>query len=417
MTFLKHYQACPRSGYFYAAHKGAMQNDAMVRGSALHTILERAVNLMIEQGEQTIPPELVKALVNEVLAEDAVPFAEHDYMREAAYRWAAEWTVDPAAVIACEQLVVLELGGWQVRGKVDFAEAQAGGMVVRVADWKSSRAAPAYEEIARKRADGSLAAKNFQLVLYALLLAFGVPVREEWAECDTCGGDGFAQNTDARAPCEQCAGEGKVRHEIAEPLPLAQRAEQFDLSLIYPGIKDREGLMLRRSVSLTRLELGEYRESLAGLMARVERSELQDDWPAVISDEGCSECPCRPLCPIPNELRDHAGAINTLEQAAEASEVLDRRDDQNRALRKEIKLFAKARNLEIRYGADKAWRFVVSETERIPDKEEMWAAVDRAAQYGEPFQRADYVKTTNGTNFTAVRLTADELEEERNAQG
>src|SRR5205085_1127581 len=142
-----------------------------------------------QAGEETIPPEIVKAIVNEVLADPQfhVPIDEHDYLRESAYRWASNFVVPPQEqILALESLFVLDLGGFQVRGKIDYAEALDGGAAVAVKDWKSSRALPAFEEIARKRPDGSLAAKNMQLIVYALLLAFGVPVRfEECPECAT----------------------------------------------------------------------------------------------------------------------------------------------------------------------------------------------------------------------------------------
>ena len=97
------------------------------------------------------------------------------------------------------------------------------------------------------------------------------------------------------------------------------RARRFDMEFVYPGIEDREGRMLRRSMSLTRPELDEYRESLRGLIARLRHSEDSGDWPAVVSDEACSICPTSQECPIPRELRDHRGEIRSVEQAAEAA--------------------------------------------------------------------------------------------------
>jgi hypothetical protein len=82
---------------------------------------------------------------------------------------------------------------YEVRARIDFAEVLEHGAVCAVRDYKSSYAAPPYDEVARKRRDGSLAAKSFQLILYALCLAYGVPVREE--ECSQCGGDGGVDTT------------------------------------------------------------------------------------------------------------------------------------------------------------------------------------------------------------------------------
>lgn len=417
MTFLRHYNGCPRSGFFYAEHKGLASTMEMVRGSAEHTILQCAVELMIALGEPSIPPELVKVIVNEVFAEQHVPFEEQDYVRESVYRWAEETTIDPSQVIACETLIVLELAGWQVRCKIDFAETQ--GRTVLVQDYKSSRGGvPGYEEIARKRPDGSLVAKQVQLILYALALAYGKAMRVE--ECPYCAGSGtISCEHDDQQPaivalqddsCIDCDGRGY--REVIEPFPLAAHAEQFDLELMFPGIEDREGKMVRRSVSLLRSELAEYRESLIGLLKRVGESECTGDWPAIESDAACSECPARSQCPIPVELKDHAGVINTLEEAAEACEVFERRKAQQDALRKEIKLFAKPSRQCIRFGKDREYRWVYGESDRIDKKELMFDAVQRAVEYGEPFERAAFVKTVGGESFTAVTLTEDELADE-----
>jgi hypothetical protein len=398
-TLLRHYNACPRSAYLYALHKGDASTPEMQRGSGLHAVTERGTSLAIEQGEPFVPPEIVKAIVNEVLAdpEFAIPVEEHDYLRESAYRWAAEWAVDPVSVVAVETLFVLQLGGYEVRCRIDFAELRERGAVVYVADYKSSRAAPSFEDVSRKRPDGSLMAKNFQLVLYALVLAFGVPVRVEMRWQD----DGLPNG-------------GLVgrRVEVPEPFPVAGRAQRFDLEFVFPGIEDRDGKMLRRPVTLTRLELEEYRASLEGLLARLAHSEESGDWPAIQSDAACSECPASSLCPIPTELRDHRGTINSLEQAREAAEVLDRRDAINAAVRKEIKAFAKAHETPIRYGADKVLEFGYTESERIADKDAMWADMDRAVRFGEPFDRARYVKVVKSTPFRQRTLSADELAEE-----
>jgi hypothetical protein len=415
-TLLRHYNACPRSAYLYALHKGDASTPEMQRGSGLHAVIERGTSLAIEQGEPFVPPEIVKAIVNEVLAdpEFAIPVEEHDYLRESAYRWAAEWAVDPVSVVAVETLFVLQLGGYEVRCRIDFAELRERGAVVYVADYKSSRAAPAFEDVSRKRSDGSLMAKNFQLVLYALVLAFGVPVRVE--ECEFCvcraglRGAGRAERACRRA-CPCCACEERGRIETPEPFPVAGRAQRFDLEFVFPGIEDRDGKMLRRPVTLTRLELEEYRASLEGLLARLAHSEESGDWPAVAGSH-CVECPAQSECPIPAELRDHAGTINSVEQAREAAEVLDRRDAINAAVRKEIKAFAKAHETPIRYGADKVLEFGYTESERIRDKDAMWADMDRAVRFGEPFDRGRYVKVVKSTPFRQRTLSADELAEE-----
>lgn len=384
MTALRHFQACPRSGFLYLLYRGIGQSAAMARGAAAHAAFERGALAMIEQGEPMLPPDLMKTIVDEVLVEYPVPVSEHDYLREMAYRWAEQTTADPAAVVAVEQLVELELAGWRLRCKLDFAESLEGGLAVRVDDYKTSLAAPAYEEIGRRRPeeDGGIAAKDFQLVVYALAAAYGSPVRVE---------DGV---------------------ETPEPFPLAAQAQRFDMRLVFPGIENKEGQMVTRSASLTRLELAEYRASIEATLTRFGESIESGDWPAVQSAGACKECPARRECPIPREVRDRAGAINSVEDLREASEVLERRADDDRALRAEIKAFMRGHGLrEVRYGKSRAWRFVLSESERIERKDEMWAAIARAVELGEPFDKSRFLKVVESTNLKAVELSPDELAE------
>jgi hypothetical protein len=420
-TFLRHYNACPRSGYLYSLYKGEASTIEMVRGSALHAILERSAALAVANDAVSVPQEIVKDMVNVVLAEHHVPFEEHDYIRESAYRWAREYAAVPAEVVAIESLIVLRVGGWDVRMKVDHAELLEGGELCHVVDYKSSRSMPAQEDVARKRRDplpegGEAAvflAKNFQLVLYALGLAFGVPVRVE--TCSECSGSGQAPTADRSVDlggCPGCGGSmltpGRGMWEVPEPFSLAGRAQRFDLEFVYPGI-EFDGVMARRPMSLTRLELSEYMASLEGLLARVAHSEETGDWPAQVSDDGCGECPAASLCPIPAELRDHRGTINTVEQAAEAQEVLDRRRAEDAAISREIKAFCKAQGIDLRYGRDRVREWKTSEVTKISDRESMFAAMERAVRFGEPFDRGEFVSTKPSTGFNARTLTADEL--------
>lgn len=379
-TMLRVYNGCPRSGFLYSKFKGEMQTAEMVRGQALHAVIERTIRLMVKQGESVVPPEVAKAILNEVLAELPVPVEEHDYLREMVFRWAAEWKIEPRRVVANETLFVLELGGYQVRARLDFVE-QTDLDCWRVTDYKSSRWAPPYEEIARKRpADGSLAAKIFQLVFYGVMLMFGEPLVEG------------------------------VR-SVTMRAPVAASANRIDLEYVYPGIETSDGRMLRRSVSLTRLELAEYRESLAALVARVAESEKTGDWPAVVSDGACTECACPLECPIPAVLRPLVPA-ETLADAADKAEEISVRTAQTAVMRKGIKAFAKREGTAIRFGRDRVWEFQVRESERIDSKAGMFAAMEEAVERGVPFDRDAWAKTVRGTSFVERRLTVEELEAE-----
>jgi hypothetical protein len=217
---------------------------------------------------------------------------------------------------------------------------------VPVRDYKSSRALPAFEDIGRKRPDGSIAAKDYQLVLYGLALAFGTPIRFE-----ACAGAPVARAA-GEEPVPELRGRGVV--EVLEPFGVATLAQQFELSYVYPGIKTSDG-----TDGAPRREPDPSRASrVHGLAAGAGRagphSVETGDWPASYGSH-CVECPAPSECPIPVELRKHAGTINTVEEAAEAAEQLAREKDEHAARRKELIAFVKALpegERRLRYGRD-----------------------------------------------------------------
>jgi hypothetical protein len=129
----------------------------MQRGSALHAVIERSIRAASRQDEPTIPPEIVKAIVNEVLADPEY----HGPDRGA--RLSAREAPTGGARSSRSTRPDGRRAGDAVRdghrrlpgaGKIDYAELMEEGAAVAVRDWKSSRALPAYEEIARKRPTG-----------------------------------------------------------------------------------------------------------------------------------------------------------------------------------------------------------------------------------------------------------------------
>jgi hypothetical protein len=141
--------ACPRSGYLYALHKGEAQTADMVRGSAIHAV-SRAPRNSPSTRARRHPRRPREGAVDEVLAEMPVPIEQHDFVRECVWRWASETAFfRPADVIAVERLIVMQLEGFEVRMKVDYAALLEDGAAVHVVDYKSSRSMPQQEEVAR----------------------------------------------------------------------------------------------------------------------------------------------------------------------------------------------------------------------------------------------------------------------------
>lgn len=430
-TFLRHFNRCRRSGFLYQETKGDVQTVEMMRGSVVHRINELGTNAMVETDNVAIPADLLKAIVEEVLAESPLPIEEHDYTRECSYRWASHFTIEPANVIATETLVVWEVGGYQVRCKIDFAELRDAGRLLYVDDYKSGKGAPPADEVTRKRTDGTISAKNLQLILYVLVLKYGRPVRVEVVDCAECGGSGFAIYDAPQARlaaamgdenrCMNCGGTGLDRRETIEPLPLAPHAQEAIAEFIYPGIKSSDGTMYRQPMGLTALEIEEYRQSIEAILAGVRHAEETGDWPALVSDAACDECPCSARCPIPAEMRDHRGTINTLDELTEAATRYHRDDQELKGRRREIKATAKKLGVgptkRVRFGLDRVWEFgELKESTEIPDKEGMFAAIQEAIDFGTPFDPGEWTKVSKSTPFGERKLTEDELEEEANAR-
>jgi hypothetical protein len=383
-TFLGKFNWCPRSAYLYTLFKGQTRTPNMERGKGLHAITERATLACLEQGEPSIPAELVKAIADEVLAdpEFAIPVEEHDAIREMSYRWASAARFDPDAVVAVERLFVFELAGWEVRCKIDFAQLLDGGEAVLVTDYKSSRSALPFEDVSRKRKDDTRAAKNLQLILYAMAVAYGFPV---WVEpCAECRGHGVVQPVPEAHhdphTCGDCEGRGYF--EIKSVKQVAPRAQTFHLEFSYPAIPDLDDKPVTRPVTLHRVELDAYRASIEGLLARVRHSEQEGDWPAVVSDEACGSCPARQCCPLPGELREF-NQIETLEQASDVAMVFDQQQRLQKDLRKALKAFAKEHGASIPFGL-RVMEFVPRSSMRDG-------------------------KEVNGSEFRARDLTADEI--------
>lgn len=381
MTFARHYNRCARSAFLYQQHEGGPPSVEMLRGRAMHRMIEVAIRTAIEEGEPIIPPDVVKAIVDEVIADPGYwfPVEQHDYVREAMHRWASETAIEAAAVVALETLFELDLGAFVLRGRIDFAELLEDGAALRVRDWKSGRGLPTQEEVGRVRPDGTLMAKNLQLIAYALLAAFGRPIRVE--------------------------GEGRV--ETPEPFAVAERAQRFDLEFVFPGVESRDGTMATRGATLSRTELHPYLESFRSLAAQVAHSVESGNWPAVRSDEACGECPAMALCPIPEALRSFAGEINTLEQASETATRMEWERDRQAAIKREVKAWAKRHGVAVPVGAGEALDFVYRERTEITDRDGLLEAVDRAVMFGEPFERSDFVRTRTATSFEKVKVDAD----------
>lgn len=397
-TVARHAAHCPRSAYLYLKHHGGAGGHQLDRGTAFHRFAERATNEIIRQGDRQIPGEVAKAIVDEILAEPDLVLTPHaaDRVRLQAYHWAEATVLDPEKIVAVEERFTWEVGGLTISGTIDRAEMIPDpeyGAILNVLDYKTTFNLPEQEDYGTRRRDGTVRYTGFQGVLYCLLTLFGK---------NEAGIGGLGDGVNLWVP-----------------------------SQVFPAyLRDIDGelFLANRWGTITRPELADDQAYMEGLVAKIlsyfqpvvyhppggeDRlpPEIEGQkWPAVPGSH-CSECPSPLECPLPTELRRWAGTINTPEQAAEAAEWHDRQNALVVATWKELRAFVKAHG-ELRFGTDLALEYAASERVEIRDKDGLFDAVERTAEFGEPFDRDKWVKRSDSYRLKKRTLTPQDLAEE-----
>ena len=386
-TLLRTTDNCPRAGYLYLKTKGGPSSAPMSRGSAFHKFAERMVLELIRRGEKSLfapaqgeeSPEalqsaardvasLTQAMVESVFEdhpEYVMPAAERDHVRVMAYHAAVGFDVDPATVVGVERTFTLDVGDWQIIGKVDLASLPS-ATVGEVLDWKSSLHVPSQEE----------QEQSFQAKLYALLMLYGTPE----------GGEPFGQHLT------------HVRGRMVFP-----RAR--------PRETDKGLRLVQRTATWNRGQLDEFRLDLEALGRRITAGLDTGDWPAQAGSH-CSECPAPRECPIPVELRNHQGTVTSADEAAVRWEWALRAKAEVAAVEREVKAFAKEHG-GFTLG-DVVWEWLPpAEQRRLrsvggrSDWDGLQAAVERAVQYGEPFEIEEFVRWTPKNTFGSRPIAAE----------
>jgi hypothetical protein len=408
-TFLRHFANCRRSAAFYLLFGGGPGSHEMDRGTAAHMIAERMGKHALEYGEPTVPHEVVREIVNEVIAEPELTIApsQEDFLHTIAYHLAEALTFDPETIVGLERKVVLELGGWRIVGKIDLAWVQ--GERAGVNDYKTSMNlpdnsawGPGETDDGKKRIRRLL----FQTLLYALLLKYGRPV----VPCEACGGRGGGEE---QGTCDVCEGEG----EIIEDTPLAPRAQLFDLAEVYPAYmwEDENGAkkLAARETTIKLEELENHRRWLEALIGKVDHAFATGEWPAIPGSH-CSECPAQRLCPIPAVLRDNVidpatgellTPVDSNESARAALALRDRLMAEAGQLWDAAKEWADQGNTII--VGDHAYEFKLTRSTSVRKKkgsndwDGLVDAIVQAAETGEDFDRDYWIKGSESTRAKA----------------
>ena len=413
-TFLRIGDRCDRAALLYLQYGGGAATHPLNRGSVVHETIDRLLRMLVaarredapgidngataeyeltagERAEQLadqlankIPPELGRTTLYEVMADNPelqVSAEERDSARFMIHHFCEGTRFEPKRIIGIEKTLTLETGGFRVLIRPDLIEDMGGG-VCRIRDWKTSWPpdsedfrAQAYDSHGNPRWAG-----NYQLNMAAVVAAFGI--------------------TD-------------------DGLPLGN-FDRFILSLEYPRILRDDGIDTR-VVEVDRLQVQSFRDDLDLQLKRLREVCIgKRKWTATEGNH-CRECPCEAKCPLPRVLRPEAqnanlDSIADLEKAATTWNFMSGSAQRLKGrLKKAAETFPDEDLrigtdedgdpiLGVRIGTDLALVFTPTQTEKIIDRENMFAAAEAAAKFGEPFNRDDHVKRSEGVSFAKRRI-------------
>jgi hypothetical protein len=322
---------------------------------------------------------LTEAIVHGIFEEHpelVVSAAEADAVRRMAYHLAVGMDIDPGHVAGVERKFVLDLPcGWTISGKIDLLTLPDAYTAV-VDDYKTALYVPTQEEFE----------SSFQTKLYALLVAFGVPVEKRDGE--------------------------EVRLD-----PIGQHVQRFIGRQIYPRfLRDDERVETREPKEpWTRTDLADFLQDVDRTALRIQRGLETGKWPA-IPGSWCWECPSEPECPLPLYLRDWHGSIQSRERAEEAAAWAERMSQRVKRTREEVKEFAKSQpSGAVRVGGgNEVLELTVTQGKamkrrgRGTDWEGFELALTNALVHGEPFDLREWVRETTSTTFKKRKLSAEE---------
>lgn len=400
-TFLKLHDRCDRAAMLYLTYRAGSGGHAMNRGSIFHDVVADLSRLMIRRDESKLDsPEIAKEYLAEYMAEHPelqVEARERDDLRGMVTNWALGEIIVPERVIAVENTFTLEIGGFTIVGRIDRADDLGGG-TMEVIDYKTSFAMPSDEDFAAQsfRDDGTPRwAGNFQTMIYALALAFGVFE------------GGFV---------------------------VGQDFDRFKLSLRFPRYLRPEGLG-QRSITVTREQLLDFKLDVEGQLQRLRDVNIGEGRWQPTPGAHCSECPAQGACPLPMVLREEsqlsgAEPADLQRLAANAVFMEKRLRDLKGRIKKRALQFGDPEHPDynpavldlgngdrgIRAGRDLAFLFIPYESETIKDKRAMIDAMDRHVKYGEPFDYADHVRPSEGTKFEKRKVAPAALLDEGSSE-
>jgi hypothetical protein len=414
VTFLEKHDRCDRAAMLSLRHRGGAGSHPLARGGLVHMACERVTNevvkaweeqraltaedrqrarelaaqdaksdreadeqaaiLIDDNGGARVSPEHAKDVLLEVMGENPhmqCSAKERDAARAMMHNWALGSYLRPERIIAVEQTLTLEIGGYVIRGKPDLVQGIS-STAIEVVDYKTSWAMPTADEFAGtswREGEPVGFAGDFQTELYALLIAFGT----------------FP--------------DGLGLPEAYEHFRLVQRFPRY---LYADGIGERDAWMSRK-------QLVDFRFDVELQLQRLREVNTGERKWQPTPGSHCGECPAPYECPLPKHLRPDSQLADadpaTLEKFATSANFMSGRASQLvRRIRKRAEQLGLS---EVRIGRDLAYVFQPSEsTKRKTSQAELEAAIEHAANHGAPFDFRDHYTYTESTKFTKRKVPA-----------
>lgn len=377
-TFLKYHDRCDRAAYLYLKYGVGAGSIELNRGWIFHEVAALILEYAIEHSEPSVPPELGKELLIEVMKANPhrlVSAAERDALRYMVANFCTAEVWDPERIVCVEGSMTLDVGDYTITGHPDRVEDLGGGGL-EIVDYKTSWSMPDSDEWKNLSFadDGTPRfAGDFQTMLYGLM---GI--------------------------------EGKL-----DGVPM-EGYEYAKLRLAFPRFLFGDQLGAREAV-VTRRQLLDFRDDVELQLERLTKVNIgEGKWQPTPGEAACRECPAKFECPLPAMLRpesQHSDLTDTtgLKKAAtnwffmtKSAEALKRR------MKKAVIRLADENpeqvaldngEVGIQIGSDVALILSTTETERLKDKDVQREAIRRAVEYGEDYDEREHYSYSQTTSL------------------
>ncbi len=300
-SFAATYDGCPKAAQLSEGERG-FSTHPQARGTVMHSFTQKVIEECIANGERTYPTEMAKPLMVEVIQESGLPIDAPEFDN----LMGLAWKFCDQREFNIDRVVDLEEQYTTDINGVSFTGrpdlVEIEDRVATVTDWKTSFAIDPETEL-----KGSFQGRAYAKQIF----------------------DAYPQVFTVRLVWEY------------------QRWDKV------------------REVVLTRSDLPDIEAMLQSLVARIQRSYEQDEWPAS-PGKWCALCPAPQECPIPSMYRGEGQVVDPA-SAREVGELLVSLQAIEKASKKSLRAYC-AEHGPVEIGG-LAWDFkTAADSDRVIDK-------------------------------------------------